>query len=530
MPAFVAALGLAAGCLVPTLRGAERRPNILFCISDDQSWPHASAYGCTWVKTPAFDRVAREGLLFQRAYTPSAKCSPSRAAILTGRNHWLLEAAANHGGDFPADYATFVEALGRNGYMVGYTAKGWGPGNPGEVAGKRRELTGRPFNAAKTRPPTTGISPFDYAGNFAAFLQARPAGQPFCFWYGCFEPHRNYERGSGARVAGKTPAQIDRVPRNWPDEPAVRGDMLDYALEVEYFDQHLARMLEQLEAAGEADNTIVVVTSDNGMPFPRGKGANYDLSHHLPLAIRWPRGIAAPGRSIDSYVSVIDFAPTFLEVAGIAEQASGLAAITGRSLVPLFRDTGAPADRRFVLIGQERHDVGRPDDAGYPVRGVFAGGFLYLKNFEPSRWPMCDPITGYLTADGGPTKSVILAQNRQGINHWRWELNFGRKPAEELYDLRADPDGIDNLAANPALAGKRKELADTMTAALREQHDPRMEGKGDTFDRFPNVGEAHDFYNRYILKHEPVKAGWASPTDFEDPGFDPERPLQAMTR
>jgi hypothetical protein len=139
---------------------------------------------------------------------------------------------------------------------------------------------------------------------------------------------------------------------------------------------------------------------------------------------------------------------------------------------------------------------------------------------------MCDPITGYLTADGGPTKSIVLAQNRQGINHWRWELDFGRKPAEELYDVAADPDCINNLAADPAQAARRTALSELMLAELRAQHDPRMEGKGEQFDRYPNVGEAHDFYNRF-MRHEPVKAGWASPGDFEKPGFDPERPLQA---
>ena len=374
---------LCATCTSPLMTvaaGAEpeaRRPNILFCISDDQSYPHASVYGCPWVKTPAFDRVARAGLLFRRAYTPSAKCSPSRAAILTGRNHWQLESGANHGGAFPANYATFVEALGRHGYTTGYTGKGWGPGDPGQVDGRRRELTGTQFSEAETKPLATGMSPLDYAANFAAFMKARPAGKPFFFWYGCFEPHRSYERGSGVKLGGKSPAQIDRVPRNWPDDATVRGDMLDYALEVEHFDQHLARMLELLDASGEADNTIVVVTSDNGMPFPRGKGANYDLSHHLPLAIRWPAGIAAPGREIDGYVSVIDFAPTFLDVAGVAERDSGLQAIAGHSLLRVFRNAspaGAPAAGRpdFVLIGQERHDVGRPDDVGYPVRGISA--------------------------------------------------------------------------------------------------------------------------------------------------------------
>src|SRR5262249_47879843 len=131
-----------------------RRANILFCISDDQSFPHASAYGSAWVKTPAFDRVAREGLLFMRAYTPNAKCAPSRACILTGRNSWQLEEAANHASYYPAKFRTFVETLGANGYFTGFTGKGWAPGEPGKIDGKPRLLTGPAYSAIKTTPPT----------------------------------------------------------------------------------------------------------------------------------------------------------------------------------------------------------------------------------------------------------------------------------------------------------------------------------------------------------------------------------------
>ncbi len=91
-----------------------KRPNILFAIADDWSYGHASAYGSTWVKTPAFDRVAREGLLFTRAYTPNAKCAPSRACLLTGRNSWQLKEAANHFPFFPSEFKTYAEALGEH--------------------------------------------------------------------------------------------------------------------------------------------------------------------------------------------------------------------------------------------------------------------------------------------------------------------------------------------------------------------------------------------------------------------------------
>ena len=296
---------------------APKRPNILFAIADDASWKHFGAYGCDWVKTPAFDRVANDGILFTRAYSPNAKCAPSRSCILTGRNSWQLEEAVNHSPLFPAKFKTYAEALSENGYWVGSVAKGWAPGDPGSINGKRRELTGTKYNEFKTTPPAKYISNNDYAKNFEAFLDARPEGKPFCFWYGSTEPHRRYEFGAGTKYGGKTKDEIDEVPTFWPDVDTVRQDMLDYAFEIEYFDKHLQLMLEKLEAIGELENTLVVVTADNGMPFPRIKGQVYEYSNHLPLAIMWPDGIKNPGRVVEDFVNFIDFTPTYLELAGI---------------------------------------------------------------------------------------------------------------------------------------------------------------------------------------------------------------------
>lgn len=521
---------LALGAASVAFSAPAARPNILFAISDDQSFPHASAYGTKWVKTPAFDRVAREGLLFTRAYTPNAKCAPSRACVLTGRNSWQLEEAANHTSYFPAKFKGFMEALGAHGYATGFTGKGWGPGEPGQIDGKPRLLTGPGFNRLRTEPPTPAMGVTDYAANFAEFLEKKPADKPFCFWYGGTEPHRRYQAGSGVKLGGKTLDQIDRVPKFWPDNEVVRNDMLDYAFEIEYFDLHLGRIIEALEKAGQLENTLIVVTSDNGMPFPRSKGTTYEISNHMPLAIRWGAGIAKRGRTVADYVSFIDFAPTFLEVAGVAPRDSGMQAITGRSLVPIFREASPTPGRLqpgrdYLLIGQERHDTGRPDDVGYPVRGIFRDGFLYLKNFEPGRWPMCDPITGYLNTDGGPTKTLILAQNRLGVNHWLWELSFGFRPPEEMYDLKADPDCMVNVIADRKHNARREALSAQLLAELKAQGDPRMEGKGEVFDKYPNAGGQKDFYSRF-LKGEKVNAGWVEATDFEKPGFDPERPTR----
>ena len=156
---------------------AAERPNILFAIADDWG-PHASAYGTPWIKTPAFDRVARGGLLFNHAYTPNAKCAPSRACILTGRNSWQLKEAANHLCYFPPEFKGWAEALAEHGWNMGYTMKGWGPGVANDAHGKPRQMTGKPWNQKKAPAPTSEISNNDYAGNFDAFLDAAPASKP----------------------------------------------------------------------------------------------------------------------------------------------------------------------------------------------------------------------------------------------------------------------------------------------------------------------------------------------------------------
>lgn len=304
-------------------KAVPARPNILFAIADDVTFAHLGAYGCKWVQSPAFDRVAREGILFQNAYTPNAKCAPSRSCILTGRNSWQLEEGANHWPRFPAKFKAFPEALSENGYYVGHTAKGWGPGVALDANGQKRLMTGRAFNQIKTTPPAGHISDIDYAANFAAFLDSVPQGQPFCFWYGGLEPHRAYEFGASLRVGGKQLSDIDQVPPFWPDTDSVRTDLLDYAFELEYFDQHLGKMLAALEAKGMLENTIVVVTADNGMPFPMAKGQTYEYSNHLPLAIRWPQGIARAGRQVSDYVSFIDLPPRSSKWRGLLPSRSG---------------------------------------------------------------------------------------------------------------------------------------------------------------------------------------------------------------
>lgn len=486
------------------------RPNMLFALADDWSYPHAGAYGCTWVKTPTFDRIAKQGLLFTQAYTPTAKCAPSRCAILTGRNPWQLGPAANHICYFPLDIKSYPEVLDGP-YFVGMVQKGCSPVVALDVNGKPRDMAGKPFNKRKLKPPTTGIASNDYAGNFTDFLDAAPTNKPFCFWYGSVEPHRGYQYGSGVKKGGKKTTDIDRVPGYWPDNEVIRNDMLDYAFEVEYFDSQLGKMIAELEKRGLLENTLVVVTGDNGMPFPRAKGNTYHISNHLPLAVMWPAGIQHPGRTIKDYISFIDLAPTFMDLAGVDARAAGMKPFEGRSFRDILVDKPTCV-RDAVIIGRERNDIGRPHDEGYPTRGIVKGGWMYLHNFEPTRWPACNPISGYLDCDGSPTKTEILKVRPSLV----WELSFGMRPAEELYNLEKDPDCLKNLAASPECLARKAALHEELLAALKKQEDPRALGCGAEFDAYPHAHKGNQGYYEKLMSGKRLSAGWINPSDVQD--------------
>ena len=504
---------------------ASDRPNILIAIADDWSYGDATIDGSTYVNTPAFDRVAAEGVRFDNMYTPNAKCSPSRSILLTGRQSWQLEEGANHWAYFPQKFHTWFEALSGMGYSAGVTGKGWAPGVALNADGEPREMTGKRYDDIRWESPSKHISDIDYAANFGAFLDENDASdtdEPWVFWYGAQEPHRGFELNSGAKRGGKTKEMIAKVPGYWPDTDEVRTDLLDYAYEVEHFDTHLERMIADLEARGELENTIIIVTSDHGKAFPRVKGQAYFASNRIPFAVRWPKGVDGEGRKVSEFVSFAEVAATVFDLIGLDAEDSTMQPLTGRSFANLLRSADATApERNSMIVGKERHDIGRPDDVGYPIRGLISEGYLYIRNFEPGRWPAGDPVTGYLNSDGGPTKTTILDQRRSGEEMRYWSLNFGRRPAEELYSLEADPDNVNNLAADPKHRSRMDTMQTSLFASLREQGDPRMLGNGNVFDEYEYADTKHlNFYNRYVRGEELTGMHWVSPTDFEDPSPD----------
>lgn len=510
--------------LAATLMGNDR-PNILFCIMDDAS-PHMSAYGCQWSHTPAFDRVAENGILFTNAYTPNAKCAPSRASLLTGRNSWQLEDAANHVNFFPAKFKTFPEVLRENGYITAKTGKGWGPGNPGEVDGQPRLLIGESINEHTMKPWANGMSNEDYASNFEHFLNKVEPGKPWFFWYGAREPHRGYEYGSAHRVSAKETKDIDKVPAFWPDNEIVRNDMLDYSLEIEYADSHLERMTSSLEKRGLLENTIIATTSDHGMPFPRCKAQEYEYSNHVPMAIMWPRGIKNSGRTVKDMVSFIDFAPTFLELAGIPFEKSGMMSSPGKSLTDILssdKEGQVNPARDILLIGKERHDYSRPKNQGFPIRGIVSDEYLYLYNYDISLWPAGNPEIGYLDIDGSPTKTEILKLFRSGTDVRYWQLSMGkRKINEEFYNIARDPECLNNLAEHSEFKDLKQKMKARMEKMLKEQKDPRMFGNGDIFNSYKFSEEkGNNYYEKFMKGDFTIHdTGWVNPGDCEKAPLD----------
>ncbi len=268
-------------------------------------------------------------------------------------------------------------------------------------------------------------------------------------------------------------------------QPGIRSDILDYYQEIEYFDSHLARIIASLERAGELENTLVIVTSDNGMPFPRAKVNLYDGGTRMPLAISWPSAI--PGRrEIRDFVSHADLAPTILEAAGVA-------ASSPRSILPILRSQMSgfiDPQRDHAITALERHTWCRPDGATYPMRALRTAAHLYIRNFQPDRWPTGGPDfvssnkTLHGDVDGCPTKDVMLSESAREKFPREYELCFGKRPAEELYDITADPDQINNIAGSSAHSTLKQTLSAQLEDYLRKAGDPRIEGR-DPWQGYP---------------------------------------------
>lgn len=496
--ALILQLIVSVGCETPA-KEMKKLPNILIAIADDHSYPHTGIYGFAETQTPAFDFVAQNGVLFHNAFVAAPQCSPSRAAILTGKNIWELEEAGTHASNFPKKFKVFTEVLAEQGYFVGYTGKPWGPGN-WKISGRKQNPVGKQYNRHQLEsPPTSGIRANNYVKNFKDFFSQKEQGTPFVFWYGAFEPHRVYEYQTGVK-AGKNIDAV-AVPDFLPDTEVVRNDLLDYILEIEHFDDHLLQMIRFLQEQGELDNTFILVTADNGMPFPYAKANVQEFGTHVPLAIRMPKGVKA--KEVYDPVSMIDLAPTLMDLVGVPQAMT----TRGKSLLPVLTQKEHPPHRNYVLTGRERHTHARPDNLGYPARAIRTQSFLYVHHFMPDRWPQGNPVPknpendkrsivkgfkdlypGYHDVDPSPSKDVIM-----GIeDSFYFELAFAKRPQEQLYDIKNDPYCTQNIVSLPEFKQLVDKLKKQLMTDLTEQGDPRVLDNP-VFDSYPRYSSMRNF-------------------------------------
>ena len=503
-----------------------KRPNILFCFADD--WGrYASAYASVEtrpsanqvVKTPNIDRVAREGALFKNAFVNAPSCTPCRSALLSGQYFFRTgRGAVLHGAIWDPSIPSFPHLLRVAGYHIGETYKVWSPGAPNDApfgAGKHAfESAGGSYNNfsenatkmvadGKTFEQARDKMLAEVRGNFDAFLKSRSGDKPWLYWFGPTLVHRKWVKGSGKGLWGIDPESLQgKLPEFLPDVPEIREDFADYLGEIQGWDAGIGVLLKQLEAAGELENTLIVISGDHGAPgFTHGKCNLYDFGTGVALVTRMPG--TKPGRVIDDFVNLMDLAPTFLEVAGVTPPA----VMTGKSLLNvLTSDQGGQVDpaRTWVVTGRERH-VGhaRDENLTYPHRALRTPDFLYIRNFHPERWPMGNPrditdthapsadelenetYAAFPDMDASPTKAWLVAHRNDAQWKKYYDYAFAKHPGEELYDLRKDPDQVRNVADDPAYSSQKQELAARLMKILTDAGDPRVVPPGDTFEKSP---------------------------------------------
>lgn len=505
---------------------ADTRLNILFVFADD--WGrYASCYrGLDGrptindvVQTPNVDRVAREGVLFRSAYATSPSCTPCRSALLSGRYFFQTgRGAILNGAVWDSSIPSFPLLLRDSGYHIGKSFKVWSPGTPADAPfGEQRYAYQKAGNACNnfseesTAMVAAGMTVAaarekilaQVRGNFDDMLAARKPGQPWHYFFGPTTTHRSWTRGSGKALWGIEPESLKgKMPKFLPDVPEVREDVADYLGECQAVDAYVGVLVQRLEEIGELEKTVIVLSGDHGMPgVTNGKCNLYDHGTMVPLVIRWP-GEKKPGRIIDDLVRLPDLMPTFLEIGGVPVPEN----LYGRSLVPLMKaDRGGTIDeaRDWVIVGRERHVFSaREGNLPYPMRALRTPQYLYVRNFMPDRWPMGAPgmarvlplnlerigaetRIAYADMDASPTKTWLIAHQDEAAWKWHVDLAFAKRPAEELYDLRRDPDQIKNLAENPEYAAKKRELSERLLITLRTAGDPRVTGDGTTYDKPP---------------------------------------------
>lgn len=449
-----------------------QRPNVLLILADNWAWPNAGALGDPLAHTPAFDRIAREGVVFTHTFNPVPSCSPTRSCLLTGRIAHQLGERASLWSAFPKDSPVMTEILKAAGYEIGYSGKPWGPGNH-EISGWKDNPVGPKY------------------ASFEEFLSHSGSANPFFFWLGNTD---TATKGGRLPFLDKATAVIKAsqivVPPELPDAPETRRDLLNYYGGVMSLDETAAHAIALLEKSGQLDNTVVIYTSDNGWQMPRGLANCYDSGSRVPLAIRWGAHLRH-GRRVDQFVNVAELGPTILELCGVPPPAS----MTLHSVRNLLLGLPDSTPRDAAFIERERHANVRHDNLSYPIRAIRTRDFLYIRNLRPDRWPAGDPdvlfVHGrpYGDVDTTLTKDLLLRHLKDPGYARYISLIFDKRPAEELYDLSKDPHQIVNVAGLPAYENQQAALRQRLDRWMNETHDPRVDPGYDAWDFYPYYGK-----------------------------------------
>ena len=424
---------------LPLLALADARPNFVIFVADDMAWEDCGAYGHPTIRTPNIDALAKNGIRFERAYLTCSSCSPSRCSILTGRYPHSTGAGELHL-PLPAQQTMFTKPLKEAGYWTAAVGK-WHLGEA--VAGQ-----------VDDRKPSRAES----MGNaWVQMLTDRPKEKPFFLWAAHSDPHRGYKRGA---VDPPHAAADVVVPAFFPDTPEVREDLALYYDEISRFDQHIGMVLNELDRQGIAENTFVLVISDNGRPFPHCKTRVHVPGVRTPFIVRWPK-VVRGGTTSRQVVSTVDIAPTILRLAGLKP----LDSFQGRSFAPVL--SGAKMlIRQYAFAEHNWHDYRAFE------RGVHSRRYCYVRNWLPNI-----PGTPPADAVNSPTYAVMKQLHALGkLSEAQQGCFETPRPTEFLYDVESDPNCITNLAADPTL----KSTLEAMRGALDQWQT-------ETDDHFPGV-------------------------------------------
>ena len=443
---------LAAGRFAPAANAGvgaagTARTDFVIIVADDLGQNDVGAYGNRHIHTPNIDRLARAGERFDLAFLTCSSCSPSRCSILTGRYPHATGAADLHV-PLPPDQVTFVDELRRAGY---YTAS-IGKWHLGYDAPRRFDRVVKDMNGSG-------------ADHWIEALRDRPREKPFFFWLASNDPHRPFEE-----VRGYPPYDLADVvvPPFLPDVGETRSELALYYQRISRLDDYVGRVLAELDAQAVAGRTFVLLLSDNGAPFPRSKVTLYDSGIATPFIVRYP-GAVRPGSACRSLVSAVDIAPTVLELAGRRPPPS----IQGKSFVRLLSNPEAVVRER-VFAEHNWHDFAARE------RAVRSARFKYIRNFYPDQ-PATPPLDELRSA----TFQAMRRLRDLGRLPARQMTCFIRpRPAEELYDVQADPFEEKNLAEAPELARTLRELRADLAKWQKETEDREpAQRRPDLFDR-----------------------------------------------